>query len=103
MSTDSNAGYSTKDFLAIHTKALERIESKVDQGALRQAEVVGGINTRLSIIEAQNLDPRVRTLENARSEDAGEKGFRRYLWPVGVGLFGAAWWIPDFVHKLGHS
>lgn len=103
MSAEGNTGYSIKDFLAIHTKALERIEQKVDEGALRQAEVVGGINTRLSIIEAQNLDPRVRILEDARSNEQGEKGFKRYLWPIALGLLGAAWWIPDFVHKLGHS
>lgn len=103
MSEAERGGYSVKDFLAIHTKALERIEQKVDEGALRQAEVVGGINTRLSIIEAQNLDPRVRVLEDARSQDTGEKGFKRFLWPIALGILGAAWWIPDFIHKLHGS
>lgn len=99
------SGYSVKDFLAIHTKALERIERKVDEGALRQAEAIGKLDTRVTVIEQrENLEPRLRVLEAANNETQGSRRWWDGFWARAVGLgtlFGALWWLPAVLHHHG--
>lgn len=91
-----NSGYSIKDFLAIHTKALERIERKVDEGALRQAEAIGKLDTRVALLEQRpDLEPRLRSLEDASTENRGVRRWWDSFW-VKLGAAGAfvggLWW-----------
>lgn len=103
MADEPQVVYTVKDLLAIQGKSLERIERKVDEGAIRQTEAIAKIDTRVSLLEQKpDLEPRVRVLEEASSEQRGERGYRRFLWPtVAIGL-GGSWWIPDFIRHLNN-
>ena len=98
--TGSDVTYTVKELLAIQAKSLERIERKVDEGALRQTEAIAKLDTRVSILEQRpDLETRVRTLEDAKSEGQGEKSYRRFLWPTAWGVLVAALgWLPSLFH-----
>lgn len=75
--------YTVKELLAIQNESLNRIERKVDEGALRQAESIAKIDTRVTLLEARpDLEPRVDALEQTRDHLRGEHDFKRYLWPT---------------------
>lgn len=86
--------YTVKELLAIQNVTLDRIERKVDAAAIEQAQAIAKLDLRVSLLEARpELEPRVRSLEDARSESYGERDYRRFLWPTcaaflafGVGL-----------------
>lgn len=94
--------FSVKDYLAIHTKALERIERKMDEVNAEQIRFNARTDTRLALIESLNLDPRVRVLEEEAGERRGERGFRRFLWPSLAAVLGGAWWVPDIFKHVNH-
>ena len=98
MEESGNVQYSVKELLAIQAKSLERIERKVDEGAVRQAEAIARIDTRVTVLEQlPNLEPRVRSLEESRSEGAGTRRWTESFW-VRLGaagaVFGGLWWLP---------
>lgn len=73
--------YTVKELLAIQAKSLERIERKVDEGAREQAKATALLEHRVTVLEqVPDLEPRVRLLESARSEDDGERSFKQYRW-----------------------
>lgn len=79
--------YTVKELLAISNEALGRIEAKVDANALSQAEAIGRLDTRVTVLENKpNLETRVQVLENARSEEVGARGLGRFLAPLALTL-----------------
>ena len=100
MDDSPNIQYSVKELLAIQAKALERIERKVEEGAVQQAVAIAKLDVRLTSAEGLivALDPRVRILEDAQSEGRGERGYRRFLWPLAAAIVGSSWWLPNLFH-----
>lgn len=98
-----NVSFSVKELLAIQQKALERIESKADESAIRAAEANARMDMRVTLLERRpDLEPRIRVLEDSKHETDGARGYRRFLWPTVAAVFGGAWWVPDFLKHLGH-
>lgn len=58
--------YGVKELLAIQGKTLERIELKVDQNAITQAEASAKLDLRVALLESLKLGPRVERLERFR-------------------------------------
>lgn len=73
--------YGVKELLALQGKTLERIEAKVDQSALSQAEALGKLDTRVSLLEALNVGERLGSLEGSESEGTGRRNFGAFLLP----------------------
>lgn len=96
---DQSVAYSVKELLAIQNEALGRIERKVDEGNLRQTEAIARIDTRVAILEQRpDLEPRIRALEEARSEGRGEREYRRFIVPTLCGVLVAVGAFAPFVH-----
>lgn len=80
---DVEIKYGVKELLAIQGKTLERIESKVDANALTHAEAIGKLDTRVTLLEARpDLEPRVKVLEDSRSESHGAQELGRFALPL---------------------
>ncbi len=102
MATPNGEGgvtFSVKELLAIQAKALERIEGKVDQASLQQAEALGKIDVRVTLLEQRpDLEPRIRSLEDSRTEESGARQWWDSFWARVVGvaaIAGAFWWLPS--------
>jgi hypothetical protein len=99
MAEGNGVTYTVKELLAIQAKSLERIEQKVDDGALRQAEAIGKLDTRVTILEQRpDLQERVRVLEDSKNEQSGERAYRRWLPTAAGAVAGAVWWLPQLFH-----
>jgi ABC-type proline/glycine betaine transport system permease subunit len=63
---DAVIRYGVKELLALQGETLKRIEGKVDTNALSQAEAIGKIDLRVSLLEAPKLEQRIASLEKFR-------------------------------------
>lgn len=72
-SSDIRITYGVKELLALQHESLDRIERKVDEGAVRQAEAIAKLDTRVTILEHMPRDheERLRSLEGVRSQVRG--------------------------------
>jgi hypothetical protein len=70
---DIRISYGVKELLALQHESLDRIERKVDEGAVRQAEAIAKIDTRVTILEQAPRDheDRIRSLEGVRFQMRG--------------------------------
>ncbi|MDE2098576.1 MAG: hypothetical protein KGL39_15080 [Patescibacteria group bacterium] len=103
--SDQQVSYSVKELLAIQTKTLDRIEQKVDDSTHRQAETNAKFDLRLTLLEKKpDLEPRLRVVEDAKTEQAGENKHDKKFWASVIGLVSSSWWLPLLFHYLhgGH-
>lgn len=72
-SNDIRISYGVKELLALQHESLDRIERKVDEGAVRQAEAIAKIDTRVTILEQHPRDheERIRALEGLKWQTRG--------------------------------
>lgn len=105
--SDDIVGYTVKEILIRLDSKLDVIDAKLETKADRTrvhelAATVAGVDKRVTVIESQKLDDRLRKVEDAESEQSGARGFRRFLWPSVAAVIGSSWWVPNFLshHKL---
>jgi len=92
--------YGVKELLAIQGKTLERIEIKVDANALSQAEAIGKLDTRVSLLEARpDLEPRVTLLEQGSFESNGRRDYSRFILPIALTVIYTALSLLSTIHK----
>ena len=95
---DDGVVYSVKELLAIQNEALGRIERKVDESVSKTSETLGKLDLRVTLIEKrEDLEPRLRVLEDARTGEQGVKRWWDSFWARLVGVAavaGAFWWLP---------
>jgi hypothetical protein len=102
---EETVGYTLRDILIRVDKKLDSIDSKLETKADRArvhslAADVAGVDKRVTVIESQQLDRRLRHVESSGDETAGERKFKRFLWPAVTAIVGSAWWVPTL---LGHK
>lgn len=103
--SDEVAGFSVKEILIRLDSKLDLIDEKLETKADRTrvhdlAATVAGVDKRVTVIESQRLDHRLRKVEGSDSETTGERRYKRYLWPTIAALIGASWWLPVLLeHK----
>lgn len=92
---DAVVRYGVKELLALQGETLKRIETKVDQSTLSQSEINARMDTRVSLLEALNVGPRLEELEAAHSEGIGRRALSTFSLPVlltviwiGIAIFG---------------
>lgn len=95
---DAVVRYGVKELLALQGETLKRIESKVDASTIAQAEVNAKIDTRVSLLEALNVGPRLAELEEARSEGTGRRSLGTFALPVLLTVIWIALGIISLVH-----
>ena len=102
MAEDNGVVYSVKELLAIQNEALGRIETKVDAANMRTVEAVAKIDLRVSLLEKrEDLEPRLRLLEDVRIESQGARKWWDSFWArlIGAGaVVGGLWWLPQYIH-----
>lgn len=88
----------------INTKdVVLEVSRKVDKLIEDMADVKVIAATVGTTVEAlHDHELRIRVLEQAHSERAGERSIGRYLWAAAAAVLSAAWWVPDFIHRFTH-
>jgi hypothetical protein len=100
---EETVGYTLRDILVRVDKKLDAIDAKLEAKADRArvhelAASVAGVDKRVAVIESQNLDKRVRKVEQSGDENSGERKLKRFLWPAVAAVVGSSWWVPDLFH-----
>lgn len=95
---DAVIRYGVKELLALQGETLKRVESKIDAGTLAQAEVNAKMDTRVSLLEALDIGPRMVAVEAYLSELRGESGLKRWAYPVLLTLIWLAVAVVSALH-----
>jgi hypothetical protein len=79
------SGTRSRDILIRVDKKLDAIDAKLETKAERSRvhELVGtvaAVDKRVAVIESQNLDKRLRQVEQSGDETTGERRLKRFLW-----------------------